>query len=191
MELTSLALPTLVVIVNNRRDWARVQDEGWYRIPVGRSPQPVAAWYLAFYFTRWAKAEAWQIMYYAPVQSYSLVRRRELLPGEAQHARADDLYFRIALGSIQALPQPVPSRRLRRITFIPTTLAQLAVATDVTELWRTDDQDALLWTYFRDAALKATRRLALEEEPGPGRCATDMRERAAFCCSSGAIPHRL
>ena len=61
--------------------------------------------------------------------------RRELLPNEPTHPRADERYYRFALGPLWALPAPVPSRRLRRITFIPTTFGQLLYAQDVADLW--------------------------------------------------------
>jgi hypothetical protein len=156
--------PALVVIVTNQQDWQRVIDQGWYRIPIQRAPDVVAAEYLAFYFTRRFGADAWNVAYYAPVLRYNLVQRRDLLPDEPEHARAEHWYYRIALGNVQRLARPIPSRRLRRITFIPTTLEQLHSADDVAELWQTYDEAATLWTYFPDAALKATRRLAFEEE---------------------------
>jgi hypothetical protein len=154
--------PTLVVVVTNQRDWRRVIAEGWYRIPLRHAPHPVAAEYLAFYLTRPFGAAAWQIGSYAPVLRYTLMLRRELLPDEPDHPHADSHYYRIAVGPMRQLAEPILSRRLRRITFIPTTLGRLHTATDVAELWQIDDEQALLWTEFRDAAVKATRRLALE-----------------------------
>lgn len=154
--------PALVVLVNNRRDWLRVCTEGWYRIPVRSAPFPIAAEYLAFYLTRTFRAEAWQISYYAPVTRYKILPRRELLPDQPDHPRADDLYYRIELGAVQRLERPIASRRLRRITFIPTTWERLHTAEDVADLWHTDDATAILWRFFSDTALKATRRLAIE-----------------------------
>lgn len=42
----------LVAILNNKRDWQRVQDEHWYRLPVKYAPtgSPHFDW-LAFYFS--------------------------------------------------------------------------------------------------------------------------------------------
>ena len=31
----------LVAVMNNLEDWQRVQDEGWYRIPVKLASEPV------------------------------------------------------------------------------------------------------------------------------------------------------
>ncbi|HEY0737675.1 MAG TPA: hypothetical protein VGD69_22345 [Herpetosiphonaceae bacterium] len=157
------AAPVLVVVVNNRRDWQRVVNEGWYRIPLKHAPQPVAAEALAFYLTRPFGADAWQVVWYAPTRRYQLVTRRELLPAEPDHPRAGARYYRIALGSPRRLERPIPSRRLRRVTFIPTTFGRLLTAADVADLWQIDDVTPMLWTQFHDAAIKATARLNLEE----------------------------
>jgi hypothetical protein len=43
----------LVAIMNNKQDWQRVLDEGWYRIPAKHAPQGAPNFdYLAFYFTK-------------------------------------------------------------------------------------------------------------------------------------------
>ena len=154
--------PALVVLVNNQCDWQRVVEQGWYRIPLQRAPLPVAALDLAFYRTRAFGTERWQITFIAPVLRYDIMPRRALLPDEPNHPRAAELYYRIALGPVERLVRPIPSRRLRRITFIPTTLERLRTARDVTDLWLADDAATLVWGTFRDAALKATRRLALD-----------------------------
>ncbi len=159
----SALTPTLVVVVNNRRDWWRVRDEGWYRIPLKHAPHPVAAEYLAFYFTRRFGRQAWQVPCYAPVRRYALLQRRLLLPHQEDHPRADDWYYRVELGPVEHLPQPLVSRRLRRVTFIPTTLERLLAADDVAELWQIDEESAVLWRYFPDLALKTTKRLFVEE----------------------------
>jgi hypothetical protein len=153
----------LVVVVNNRADWERVVEERWYRIPLKRAPQPVAADYLAFYLTSPFGDLRWQITYYAPVLRYDLLQRRELLPEQAMHPRADDLYLRVGLGLLQSLTHPVRSRRLRRIAFIPTTLERLTTASDVAQLWLPDDATPTIWNDFPHAAFKATKNLQLEE----------------------------
>lgn len=157
------AAPVLVVVVNNRRDWQRVLEEGWYRIPLKHVPQPVAAEALAFYLTRPFGADAWQVVWYAPTLRYQLVTRRELLPAEPDHPRAHERYYRITLGAVRRLERPIPSQRLRRVAFIPTTFGRLLMAADVADLWQIDDVTPMLWSQFHDAAIKATARLNLEE----------------------------
>jgi hypothetical protein len=126
----------LVVVVPSLEDWHRISSQGWYRIPLRRAPRRIGAEYLAFYHTQASGPLRWSIRFYAPVLGYSLATRRELIPEETDHPRADERYYRIALGSLQALPHSIPSRHLRRVTFILTTLAQLLRAEEINDLWQ-------------------------------------------------------
>ena len=159
--------PALVVIVNNRADWRRVVEEGWYRIPVKRAPHPVAAWFLAFYHTRAFGRDAHHIRFVARARRYRLVHRRDLIPEQPDHPRASERYYRVDLGPLEELAYPIPSRRLRRITFIPTTLRRLREADEINDLWLGDDVEDLLWDLFRDAGIKAERRLEIGEARAP------------------------
>ncbi len=133
--------PVLVAVVTRPCDLEHARADGWYRVPIRRAPRGLAADYLAFYQTAAFGVERWAVRYVAPVHSVGLARRRELLPDEPLHPRADERYYRFALGPLWALPAPVPSRRLRRVTFIPTTFGQLLHASDVAELWHTAPVD--------------------------------------------------
>ena len=155
--------PVLVVLVNNHADWRRIVEERWYRIPLAHAPQPVAASFLAFYHSRIFGADAFRVRFYAPVRRFQTVTRRDLLPAEPDHPRADARYYRIELGALEELERPVPSRRLRRITFIPTTLRRLREADEINHLWIGDDVEDLLWALFHDAGIKAERRLEIGE----------------------------
>jgi len=125
----------LVVIVNNRSDWDRVRQEGWYRIPLARAPRRIGAEYLAFYHSQALGETRWRIGHYAPIRRYCLVPRRQILPAEADHPRADALYYKVEVGPVQRLARPVPARRLRRVTFIMTTMAKLLAAGEINDLW--------------------------------------------------------
>ena len=156
-------LPALVVVVNNAADWQHICVDHWYRIPLKHRPVQVAASFLAFYQTKTFGPAAWQIRYYAPVLRYRQAPRRDILPADPDHPRAAELYFVIELGAVRELPRPIPSRKLRRITFIPTTLGRLLNAREVNDLWLHTAADDVLWAWFPDAGLKAERQLELEE----------------------------
>ena len=139
----------LVVVVNNERDFEIAREQGWYRIPLKRAPRQVAADYLAFYQTAAFGDEKWAVNYFAAVRRYHVARRRALLPDEANHPRADDLYYKVGIGPLQRLPAPIPSRRLRRITFIATTLERLMSAEEINDLWMGGVSEEELWETFR------------------------------------------
>lgn len=157
----------LVVVVNNAEDLRRAAAEGWYRIPQRRAPRRIGADYLAFYQTGAFKEqdEAQTVTYFAPTRRYRLVTRRELLPDEASHPRADDYYFRIEIGPLQRLERPIPAARYRRVTFIHTTLDRLLTAQDVVDLFRKDDPFETLWHALREHRLRPLKNRLVGEQP--------------------------
>jgi very-short-patch-repair endonuclease len=173
--------PVLVAVVNNARDFARARDEGWYRIPVNRAPRRVAAEYLALYQTRAFGNDGYAVNYYAPVHRFYVVSRADLLPNEPDHPRAADAYYKIEIGPLQRLPRPVPSRALRRIAFIPTTLRRLLAAQEINDLWQRDDPQQRLWLALREAGLLVEYRYQVSQ-PG-GDVAVDF----ALFCRDGRI----
>jgi hypothetical protein len=157
--------PVLVVVVNDPADLSRAQSDGWYRIPLARSPARVAADYLAFYQTAaFPPAERWAVRWLAPVRAYHIVPRRQLIPHEPDHPRADHLYYRVAIGPLQPLDPPIPSRRLRRITFIPTYLSRLQQAGEINDLWIKSNAQERLWTALKQAGIEAERQYPLRED---------------------------
>ena len=156
--------PVLVVVVNDPADLARARD-GWYRIPLDRAPRRIAADYLAFYQTgAFPPEERWAVQWLAPVQAYRLTTRKELIPDEPQHPRADQSYYKVALGPLASLPHPVPSRRLRRITFIPTTLGRLMQAQEINDLWIKSSAQERLWAALKLADIDAERQYPLADD---------------------------
>lgn len=126
----------LVAVMNNRKDFEIAGDRHWYRIPVRYAPPSTTeAVVLAFYFTRVFGEESWAIHWYAPVLGHELVRRRDLLPGEPDHPRAEHLYYQMQLGPLVRLERPIPSLRWRRITFIETSWDRFVAAREVNDLY--------------------------------------------------------
>jgi len=122
--------------MNNRRDFGIARDEGWYRIPVKHAPESTTeAAVLAFYFTRAFGPEKWAVHWYSPVRGHELVRRSDLLPDESDHPRADDLYFKMQLGPLVKMGEPIPSLRWRRITFIETSWDRFNAAEEINDLY--------------------------------------------------------
>lgn len=133
------AARVLVGVITRPRDLALAREEGWYRVPLAHLPTHLAAEYLALYQTAAFGAERWAVRYYAAVLRYQLALRRELLPAEPEHPRANERYYRVELGPLQQLARPVPARRMRRVVFIATTFGQLQLARDVRDLFNPPD----------------------------------------------------
>jgi very-short-patch-repair endonuclease len=174
--------PVLVAVMNDPRDMESARTEGWYRIPVRRAPQRLGADYLAFYQTGvFGEDERWRVSFYAPVRRVRRVRRRDLLPDEPDHPRADDEYYKFELGPLARLPRPIPSRRLRRITFIPTTLSRLLSAQEINDLWLGHEVEERLWAEFKAQGIAVERRAPLREEDA------DYRVDFALYCQGGKV----
>lgn len=158
MEDDDVDVRVLVVIVPRPRDLVAARDAHWYRVPVARAPRVLAFDQLAFYQTAAFGADRWLVRYRAQVVQVDVVVRRELLPDEPQHPRADARYYRFVLGPLIALPVPVPSRRFRRVTFIPTTLGRLLAARDLVDAWQSDADSAPPWDGVWGAGVQRRRR---------------------------------
>jgi hypothetical protein len=65
-----------------------------------------------------------------PIRGHELVRRRDLLPDEPDHPRADEGYYKLQLGPLKQLELPIYSLRWRRITFIEISWDRFTAATD-------------------------------------------------------------
>lgn len=154
----------LVAVMNNQRDFDIARDQGWYRIPYQRAPARVGADYLALYQTKVFDRERWAINYYAPIKRYRLVTRQSLLPDEPGHPRADALYYKVEIGKLRPLAKPIPSHRLRRITFIPTTLRLLLEAEEINDLWCGSPEEEQLWRMFKSNGISPERRYPLRED---------------------------
>jgi hypothetical protein len=157
----------LVAVVNNAEDLRRAASEGWYRIPQRTAPRRIGADYLAFYQTGAFKPqpEAQTISYFAATRRYRLMTRRELLPAEATHPRADDYYFRIEIGPLIRLERPILAGKFHRVTFIHTTMERLLTAQEVTELYRQDDPFDTLWQALREYKLRPLKNRLIGDQP--------------------------
>ena len=124
----------LVAYMPDPADFARLCREGWYRLPFARAPKGRHAEYFAFYFGRKFGTEKYAIHYFARQRGHELVRRRDLMPAELDHPRADRWYYKVQFGPLQRLSRPIMSLNWRRITFIHTTWDRLIRATEIRDL---------------------------------------------------------
>ncbi|MEZ4615284.1 MAG: hypothetical protein R2867_07200 [Caldilineaceae bacterium] len=90
--------------------------------------------------------------------------RREVLPTEADHPRADDYYFRIEIGPLQR-SQTDSGRRSSGVTFIHTTFDQLLTAEKVSDLFRKDDPFERLWHSLREHKLRPLKNRLVGDRP--------------------------
>lgn len=128
----------LVGVVNRLRDFSAAHDEGWYRVPVGRAPRAFDSEYVAFYLSRVFGAQNGGIHYYARRLGHELVRRRDVLPDEADHPRAEQWYYLLQIGPLLPRTPPILNPAHRPIAFILTTWDRFRAARTIRDLYTPD-----------------------------------------------------
>jgi hypothetical protein len=157
----------LVVVMNNLRDMEIARLLGWYRIPLRSAPKVISVDYLAFYQTANFKEEKWRIRYIAPVKGYELTTRIELLRDEPDHPRAYHEYYKIQLGALEGLENPILAEGWRRLTFLYTTGARILSAKVIQDLVVDPEERPILWQALRDRASKSQAYHAESLDPLP------------------------
>ena len=154
--MNTLPSPTsliLVAIMPDPRDLEIARLLGWYRIPLRSAPKVIAVDYLAFYQTAAFGEGKWCVQYVAPLRGHELTTRSELLRDEPDHPNARQEYYKIQIGPLMSLPQPIQADKWRRITFLYTTGDRLLQARSIKDLIVDSDERRLLWQALRERAL--------------------------------------
>jgi len=142
----------LVCLLPSPRDLELARLLGWYRIPLRTAPKVVAVDYLAFYQTSAFGERGGQVEYVAPVRGHELTTRGELLRDEADHPRAHEEYYKIQLGALEKLPQPIRADKWKRLTFLYSTGEYLLNAKTLNDLVVAGEERLLLWQSLRERA---------------------------------------
>jgi len=149
LQPTSLILVCLML---SPRDLEIARLLGWYRIPLRTAPKVVAVDYLAFYQPSAFGQRGGQIEYVAEVRGHELTTRGELLKDEADHPRAKEEYYKIQIGGLEKLKEPIIAEKWKRITFLYTTGEYLLNAKKLNDLVVDGDERLVLWQSLRERA---------------------------------------
>lgn len=142
----------LVAFLPSPRDLEIARLLGWYRIPLRTAPKVVAVDYLAFYQPSSFGERGGQIVYIAEVRGHELTTRGELLKDEADHPRAKEEYYKIQIGGLEKLKEPISADRWKRVTFLYTTGEYLLRANTLNDLVVDGDERLVLWRSLRERA---------------------------------------
>ncbi len=149
LQQTSLVL---VCLLPAPRDLEIARLLGWYRIPLRRAPKVVAVDYLAFYQPSSFGERGGQIEYVAEVRGHELTTRGELLKDESGHPRANEEYYKIQVGGLEKIREPIVAEKWKRMTFLYTTGEYLMNARTLNDLVVAGDERGLLWRSLRERA---------------------------------------
>lgn len=154
----------LVAYLPDPSDFKIIREEGWYRIPERNAPKGLFAEYFAFYFGSKFGAQKWAIHYYARQLGYELVRRADILPDEPDHPRAGENYFKVYLGPLLKLSQPIVSMRFRRVIFLHTTWDRFQDAREINDLFiQGGEYCDRLFATLKDRGIQAERNFRVED----------------------------
>ena len=145
----------LVCLIPAPRDLEIVRLLGWYRIPLRTAPKVVTVDYLAFYQPSAFGARGSRIECIAEVHGHELTTRAELLKDEADHPRAKEEYYKIQVGGLEKLKEPILAGKWKRITFLYTTGEYLLKAKTLNDLVVDGDERQILWRSLRERAENA------------------------------------
>jgi len=143
----------LVAFLPHPRDLEIARVLGWYRIPLTTAPKVVAVDWLAFYQpAAFGEGHKWRIEWVAPVEGHELTTRAALFRDEPDHPRAHETYYKIQLGALQRLPQPIEAGKWKRVTFLYTTGERLLAARTLHDLVVDGEERRVLWRALRERA---------------------------------------
>jgi hypothetical protein len=142
----------LVCLLPTPRDMEIARLLGWYRIPLRTAPKVVAVDYLAFYQPASFGERSGQVEYIAQVRGHELTTRGELLKDEAHHPRSKEEYYKIQLGGLEKLKEPVKTDKWKRLTFLYSTGEYLMNAKTLNDLVVEGEERHLLWKSLRERA---------------------------------------
>jgi hypothetical protein len=142
----------LVCLLPSPRDLEIARLLGWYRIPLRTAPKVVAVDYLAFYQPSAFGERSGKIEFVAEVRGHELTTRGELLKDEVDHPRAKEEYFKIQIGGLEKLKEPIAAEKWKRVTFLYTTGEYLLKAKTLNELVVDGDERDILWRSLRERA---------------------------------------
>jgi hypothetical protein len=151
MSLTPSSL-ILVCLIPTPRDLEIARLLGWYRIPLRTAPKVVTVDYLAFYQPSTFGEHGGQIEFIAQVKGHELTTRGELLKDEADHPRVKEEYFKIQLGGLEKLREPIKTDKWKRLTFLYSTGEYLLNARVLNDLVVQSDERQILWKTLRERA---------------------------------------
>ena len=146
----------LIALLRKVSDFAILETEGWYRIPLDKAPNWRPKW-LAFYQPKAFKDRAYLIEYYGKVAEIEEAPRRVLFPNEFESAKSGKIYKRYRLEKLEPLENPIISLIPRRLLFVPTTWEKFSTAEYINDIFDDSPLEDDLWRILKRENIRAER----------------------------------
>ncbi len=152
----------LVAIMNDLADFEIAKNKHWYRIPVTSvtrllNDSDFPPRYVGFYQTKIFGNDAYSINYYAEVLDIKRVSRKRLFPNEQPNSKSKKFYHKMILSPLCKINNPISSRSLRRIVFIPTTYQKFISAEEINDLFNQSPLEDRIWELMKKHKIIAER----------------------------------
>ena len=147
----------LVALLRDKKDFAILQKEHWYRIPIEHTPRRWPPDLIAFYLPRAFSEDAFSIRYIGKVTQIKQVERQKLFPNEFENQKSTKLYHRIQIEALRPLEKPIPCRLARPVVFIPTTWQKFSHAEELNDLFDDSPLEDVLWEELKHEKIPAER----------------------------------
>ncbi len=147
----------LIAILKDKADFAILQDQGWYRIPVKNKPRRWPPRWLAFYQPKAFGDDAYRIRYYGEVREIHIATRSELFPDEIPNPKSENEYYCINLKELNEREFPIISTRPRRLVFVPTTWSKFISAEFLNDIFDDSPLEDRMWNLLNSLNLDAER----------------------------------
>lgn len=174
----------LVGVINRKRDLDTLLKSKWYRIPQPAMQDGIYTEYVAFYLSGYAAKKFGEsgIYYYGARKGVELAYRRDLLPAEANHKNADNVYYKVQFEAIDGKNPPVTNPTNRPVSFIFTTWDRFVNAKVISDLYSKSDYYVdRIYHALRDKQIRSMRFWdAQQKEYGFGAA-------LRFVCEAGTI----
>lgn len=157
----------LVALIPTINDWEIAKQFGWYRIPVKPAPNIVKQGtikYIAFYFPKAFKENAYQVCYSAKVTSISIKHRTEIFPDEPINSKSSKEYYLLHFDKLEQLKRTIKSSIPRRLLFVPTTEFKLFNAEEVNDLFNDSPLEEIVWKSFKQRNIVAQRQYSVHKQ---------------------------
>jgi very-short-patch-repair endonuclease len=154
----------LVALLRDKKDFAILQTEGWYRIPVEHTPRRWPPDFIGFYQPKTFSADAFRIRYYGKILRIDQVKRRELFPNEFESPKANKRYHRVQIERLEKCPRPITCRFARPVVFIPTTWHKFINADELNNLFDESPLEDMLWDELKRRKIPAERQWPVSKD---------------------------
>ncbi len=120
--------------------------------------QGIHAEYVAFFLSgKVFKEQSGTIPYYARRTGLELAYRKDLLPLEAKHKHANDVYYKVQFDTLRVKDPPITNPTRRPVTFVYTTWDRFIHARQISDLYSDAD-------YYVDRIYYALRQTGYQPE---------------------------